>query len=68
MWELDPSCGQSRGRGSEELPVTKQAQQIGQVVRVTVKYDGLTAEAAGVTCFQTLHLEVIMLLDGSYNL
>lgn len=48
--------------------MTKQAQQIGQGVRVTVKYDGLTAEAAGVTCFQTLHLEVIMLLDASYNL
>lgn len=48
--------------------MTKQAQQIGQGVRVTVKYDGLTTEAAGVTCFQTLHLEVIMLLDASYNL
>ena len=49
-------------------PVIKPAQQIGQGVRLTMKYDGLTAEAAGVTCFQTLHLEVIILLDASYNL
>jgi hypothetical protein len=46
----------------------RQAQQIGQGVRLTMKYDGLTAEAGGVTCFQTLHLEVIILLDASYNL
>ena len=37
----------------------QQAWLIGQGVRLTMKYDGLTAEAGGVTCFQTLHLEVI---------
>lgn len=48
--------------------VIKPAWQMGQGVRLTMKYDGLTTEAAGVTCFQTLHLEVIILLDASYNL
>lgn len=46
----------------------KQARPIGQGVRLTMKYDGLTAEAGGMTCFPTLHLEVIILLDASYNL
>lgn len=49
-------------------PVTRQAPQAGRAVRLPMKYDGLTAKAAGVTCFQTLHLEVIILLDASYNL
>lgn len=49
-------------------PAIKQAESIGQGVRLTMKYDGLTAKAAAVTCFQTLHLEVIILLDASYNL
>ena len=49
-------------------PAVTQARQIGQGVRLTMKYDVLTAEAAGMTCFQTLHLEVIILLDASYNL
>lgn len=56
------------GDSSRSCPAMKQARPIGQGVRLTMKYDGLTAEAGGMTCFPTLHLEVIILLDASYNL
>lgn len=59
MQERDPSY---------EHPVKQEVQRIRRGVRLTVKYDRLTAKAGGVTCFQTLHLEVIILLDASYNL
>lgn len=57
-----------RGAARQSRLVIKQGRPIGQSVRLTMKYDGLTAEAGGVTCSQTLHLEVIILLDASYNL
>lgn len=68
MWEPDPSGAPWEAASHRSCSVIKEAQHIGQGVRLTTKYDGLTAEAGGVTCFQTLHLEVIILLDASYNL
>lgn len=61
MWALwcSPSARQQ---------AIRQARQIGQGVSLTMKYDGLTGEDGSVTCFQTLHLEAIILLDASYNL
>lgn len=46
-----PQLGTLSGSSSRCSPVTKQAWQIGQGVRLTVKYDGLAAETGGVTCF-----------------